>query len=125
MNRFRLLAALALGAAAAGCRSARDAADAPPDAAVPEIVIEVPAGRVVRVSPEHRYAILRCESLPSEGEEARVYRGKQVTGRLVVNGPSRSLFVAADIVEGEPRPGDSVRWLRTQRAPASNQGSSP
>ncbi|MFH0954378.1 MAG: hypothetical protein V1873_08620 [Verrucomicrobiota bacterium] len=106
---------------AAGCRSVpRPPAAAP--AATVMVEVEIPAGRVMHVNERDGYVILRCESLPSPGEEARVYRGEQRVGRLSITGPGHSLFMAADIIEGAPQIGDTVKMVRKRSAPAPSAG---
>jgi hypothetical protein len=66
------------------------------------------AGEVVQIG-DDGYVVLRCAVLPSEGEEAKVYRGDEVVARLRISGPAYPPFIAADVIEGRPRPGDRIR----------------
>ena len=65
-------------------------------------------GEVVRVNSIDDYVIVDCQRLPSDGEEARVYRGQIQVGAIRFSGPSHRPFAAADIVSGRPQSGDLV-----------------
>jgi hypothetical protein len=103
---------------AQGCRTASPPAAAPPPAE--PVYVEVAAGRVVHVNGREGHVILECPSLPSAGEEAKVYRGAELVGRLRISHLGRFPFVAADIVEGEPREGDLARRKIRKGATAPN-----
>ena len=83
------------------------------------VLVELAIGRVMHVNTNYSYVILQCGSLPSPGEEARVFRGDAVVARLKINGCDRFPFVAADVIEGEPREGDSVKQVmkKVDRSP--------
>ena len=87
--------------------SASEPEDQPPK----PVLVELTIGRVLHVSTNHNYVILQCGSLPSPDEGAKVFRGKSVVARLKMNAPDRFPFVAADVIEGEPREGDSVKQV--------------
>jgi hypothetical protein len=86
-----------------GCRAPQPARR-PPAAAAPAFV-----GRVLRFNAAERFVILQCERLPFAGQTLKLYRGKEPAGVLRANGPFRPPFVAADVVEGVPQQGDTVR----------------
>lgn len=118
MTGFRIvLSALAALLLAAGCRSMR----AP---ALPPRTVEVThaLGVVVRVNAAHAYAVVRCASLPFNGEEATVYRDERITGRLRFNGPAKPPFAIGDVVEGAPEAGDIVRVTRTKNVVSTDGG---
>lgn len=113
---------LSVGCSVAGCRTAPGPAAAAAEPAEP-VYVEVVAGRVMHVNGREGHVILECASLPSAGEEAKVYRGEELVGRLRVSGPGRFPFVAADILEGRPREGDlAKRMVRKGAAAPSNGG---
>lgn len=68
-------------------------------------------GWVIRYNAEEEFVILRCVSLPSIGDRLTLYRGSDRVGEAKVTGPYRGSFVAADVVEGSPQPGDVARKL--------------
>lgn len=72
----------------------------------------MPAAKVIRVNPRHRYVILECTVLPNEGEEAKVFRGDDEVAAVRMTRNRRGTLVAADILEGTPQPGDAVRLER-------------
>lgn len=65
-------------------------------------------GRVVRVNEAERYVVLECTFLPRAGEEITLFRDqeKRVRSRVRVGTAGSSHWVAADILEGFPQPGD-------------------
>jgi hypothetical protein len=75
------------------------------------VLVELTIGRVLHVNANYSYVILQCGSLPSPGEEAKVFHGDAVVARLKINSCDRFPFVAADVIEGEPREGDSVKQV--------------
>jgi hypothetical protein len=54
------------------------------------------------------FAVVRGRDLPSDGEEAMVFRGERQVGVVRFAGPTRNEFAAPDIVSGDPQPGDRV-----------------
>lgn len=105
---------LALACGTAACRSAAppaaQAPAAPPAEGEPQTVIKfLPAATVIHVNGVHRYVIMECTALPSEGEEAIIYRGKSQVALVRIGAQRRQPFVAADILAGEPLPGDLVK----------------
>ena len=105
----------------AGCRtpSAPRASAAPP----PPVLLTV--GHVLHVNAPRGYAVLQCGSLPSPGEEARVFRGEQPVARLRISGPNRPPFVTADILDGQPLEGDAVKVFRQRGAAAPSEVKKP
>jgi hypothetical protein len=83
------------------------------------ILFELTIGRVMHVNTNYSYVILQCGSLPSPGEEAKVYRGNAVVARLDINNSDHFPFVAADVIEGRPQEGDSVKQVmkKFERSP--------
>ena len=75
------------------------------------VLIELTIGRVFHVNTNYNYVILQCGSLPSWSEEAKVLRGTSVVARVKINRPDRFPFVAADVLDGRPREGDSVKQV--------------
>jgi hypothetical protein len=65
-------------------------------------------GRVVRVNAAERYVVLECTFLPSAGEEITLFRDQErrVRSRVRVGTVGSGHWVAADILEGYPQPGD-------------------
>ena len=83
------------------------------------VLIELTVGRVMHVNANYSYVVLQCGSLPSPGEEAKVCRGNDVVARLRINSTDRFPFVAADVIEGQPQEGDSVKQVmkKYERSP--------
>ena len=75
------------------------------------VLVELAIGRVLHVNTNYHYVILQCGSLPSAGEEAKVCRGNAVVARLNINRSDAFPFVAADVIEGQPQEGDSVKQV--------------
>jgi hypothetical protein len=106
-----------------GCRT-------PPVAPVPDTADAAPpvlmtVGHVLRVNAARGYVVVECGSLPSPGEEARVFRGEQAVARLKLSGPRRPPFVTGDIVEGQPETGDTVKVFRKRAASARSEVQKP
>lgn len=80
------------------------------------VLIELTIGRVLHVNTNYSYVILQCGSLPSPGEEAKVFRGDAVVARLNISSCDRFPFVAADVIEGQPQAGDSVKQVMKKYA---------
>jgi hypothetical protein len=83
------------------------------------VLVELTVGRVLHVNTNYSYVVLQCGSLPSPGEEAKVCRGNDVVARLKINSTDRFPFVAADVIEGQPQEGDSVKQVmkKYERSP--------
>jgi len=86
------------------------------------ILVELTIGRVLHVDTNYNYVILQCGSLPSAGEEAKVCRGNAVVAMLKINSPDRFPFVAADVLEGQPQEGDSVKQVMRKYARSPDDG---
>lgn len=117
MDHFLWRKVLAIGGACAiatGC--ARLRAGRPLETGEPQepvwVIRVIPAARVIRVNPRHRYVILECVVLPQAGEKAKVYRGEREVAELRIARQQRGAFAAAEIVEGNPEAGDAVRLER-------------
>ncbi len=108
MNRTQIVYGLILVCGMAVAGSARSDPQEPA-AAVKEV--EFTIGRVMHVNAAYGYVIIRCGSLPSADGEAKVCREGAVVARVKINGSERFPFVAADVVEGEPREGDTVKQV--------------
>jgi hypothetical protein len=94
---------------AAGCRH-RTRATA---AAAPEFrrSIDSSVGRVVRVNEPLRFVVLdyTLYPRPAAGTPLSLYRSTSIVGRLKTSTWNKDTMVAADILEGAPRPGDLAR----------------
>ena len=86
------------------------------------VLVELTVGRVLHVNTNYSYVVLQCGSLPSPGEEAKVFRGDAVVARLKINSCDRFPFVAADVIEGAPREGDSVKQVMRKYARSPDDG---
>jgi hypothetical protein len=89
------------------------------------VLVELTIGRVLHVNTNYNYVILRCGSLPSADEEAKVCRGNAVVARLKISGSdrfSRFPFVAADVIGGVPREGDVVKQVMKKHARSPADG---
>jgi len=75
------------------------------------------------VNDERGFVILDCLVPPGEGKELTVWRDDQRVAWVRVTARRRPPFVAADILAGEPRPGDLARAERT--APAERAETRP
>ena len=97
-----LLATLLL---AGGC--ATKGRPTPLDAAGKPVAVDF-YGRVVRVNDADRYVVLECTFLPTAGEEITLFRDheKRVRSRVRVGTVASMHWVAAEILEGYPQPGD-------------------
>jgi hypothetical protein len=69
------------------------------------------SGRVVRVNPSGRFAILNFPigHLPSLEQRLNVYRLGLKTGEILVTGPQLDDNIVGDVVAGDAQPGDEVR----------------
>ena len=86
------------------------------------VSVPVMCGQVAHVNSKGRYVIIKCEGLPSVGEEAKVYRGEKVVAGLRISNTRRPPFIAADILEGLPEPGDTVKVMRRRPVPRDDGG---
>lgn len=86
------------------------------------VLIELTIGRILHVNTNYDYVILQCGSLPSPGEEAKVCCGNAIVARLKINSPDRFPFVAADVIEGRPQEGDSVKQVMKKYARSPDDG---
>ena len=122
MNRNEITCGLVL----ALCLAVRGAAwGDSSETAEPEakpILVEFTIGRVLHVNTNYSYVILQCGSLPSAGEEAKVCRDDAVVARLKINSSGRFPFVAADVIEGQPREGDSVKQVMKKSVRSPDDG---
>jgi hypothetical protein len=90
------------------------------------VLFELTIGRILHVNTNYNYVILQCGSLPSPEEEAKVCRGDAVVARLKLSESDRLTrfpFVAADVIEGQPRQGDTVKQVmkKYERAPSGGR----
>jgi hypothetical protein len=89
------------------------ATNAPPEE--PRIrPLDASVGRVLTVNERLRFVVLdyALYSVPGQGRLLVVDRDGAEIGELRVNGPVRDTTVSADILRGEPRPGDRTRPKR-------------
>ena len=103
------LAAVWLG----GCRStkSRDA-----ETRKPTVTTNAPAqvapliawADVVFVNEAQGYVLLRSKGLLSATGEAKVWRGTNAVARVRLGGPTRQMWLTADILSGHPQPQDRV-----------------
>jgi hypothetical protein len=63
---------------------------------------------VAFVNEAQGYVLLRSKGLLSATGEARVWRGTNEVARVRLGGPTRQLWLTADILSGHPRPQDRV-----------------
>jgi hypothetical protein len=94
----------------------------PGESAAKPVLVELTIGRVLHVNTNYSYVILQCGSLPSPGEEAKVCRGNAVVARLKIDSSDRFPFVAADVIEGQPQEGDSVKQVMKKYARSPDDG---
>jgi hypothetical protein len=68
-------------------------------------------GRITSVNESLRFVVVdySLNAIPEFGRRVPVFRGDQAVGELKITGPIRDAHVIADIVSGEPRPGDEAR----------------
>lgn len=109
-----------LAASFAVLGAAWSAASEPGEQAGKPVLVELTIGRVLHVNTNYSYVILQCGSLPSTDEEAKVCRGNAVVARLRINSAARFPFVAADVIEGQPQEGDSVKQVTKKYARSPN-----
>jgi len=104
-SHLALLAVISL-TLGAGCASTKP--KAPETGIINQPVAFDLYGRVVRVNEADRYVVLECTFLPSVGEEITLFRDqeKRVRSRVRVATVGSGHWVAADILEGYPQPGD-------------------
>ena len=105
--RWSPLALVLLLALADGCATH---VQPPPAALIPPRI----QGTIIRVNPRAGLVVAECAILPSPGEEARVLRNSRAVGRIRFVPPARFPYMSADVLEGEPAPGDvfevEARW---------------
>jgi hypothetical protein len=109
MSKHDTVRRMFLALAVAGLGAAWGAESDEP--AAKPILVELTIGRVLHVNTNYHYVIVQCGSLPSAGEEAKVCRGNAVVARLNINSSDVFPFVAADVIEGQPQEGDSVKQV--------------
>lgn len=68
-------------------------------------------GRIVSVNSRLKFAVLdyTLYRLPGQGQLLVAERDGTVVGELKVNGPTRGTTLSADVVSGDPKPGDRTR----------------
>jgi hypothetical protein len=73
-------------------------------------------GRVLTVNMRLRFVVLdySLNTLPRIGDRLELWRDGNRVGLLKVTGPIRNATAVADIVEGEPQPGDQTRPTRSE-----------
>lgn len=104
-NLLFVITCLALGA----CASNK------PRLTIPEAPVKAPApipqtvGRVYAVNPRHGFAVIEPNQALETGTElqSRTVTGQQ-TGALKVTPEKANPFIVADILKGQPQPGDAV-----------------
>ena len=74
------------------------------------ITITLPGAEVVKVNETEKYVILECTLLPSKDKEAKVYRDGHVVGLLRLTDLRQGPFMVADILSGEIKENDEVRF---------------
>jgi outer membrane biogenesis lipoprotein LolB len=112
----RLLTASLAAMLLAGCQASRQP-DAPgtPQATKPPAPTIRPlggtSGRVTSVNEALRFVVVdySLNIMPELGRKVAVYRGDRSVGELKITGPARDAHVVAEIVSGEPHPGDEAR----------------
>ena len=111
MNANKIAYGLILMCGMAFVGAARSEPQEPAEPPVTVKEVEFTIGRVMHVNAPCGYVIIQCGSLPSADGEAKVCREGAVVARVKINGSERFPFVAADVVEGEPREGDTVKQV--------------
>lgn len=113
MQVFRGLCLLLGGLCLAGCASkvggpAKAPKASPRVSVVPQHAV---VGRVVRLNPVGRFAILSFPVgvMPAPDQRLSVYRGQTKVGEVKVSGRPLGENIAADLLEGDCAPGDEVR----------------
>ena len=102
-----VVVALTLGFAFAGCGSTatkKTAGKAP----APRVIN---IGQVAVVNEERRFVLIDLESslyIPAPGVALQTLQGATQTARLKVSPERKRPFIAADILDGEPKVGDRV-----------------
>lgn len=68
-------------------------------------------GRIVSVNARLKFAVLdyTLYRLPAQGQLLVAERDGTVVGELKVNGPTRGTTLSADVISGDPKPGDRTR----------------
>ena len=102
-----MIGALALGLAFSGCGSSGSRTTAPKAAGPRAINV----GEVAVVDKERRFVLIDLESslyVPAPGVALRTLQGSTETGHLKVSPERKRPFIAADILDGEPKVGDRV-----------------
>jgi hypothetical protein len=112
MKTYLTIALLVL----AGCASRQSAATKPattrPKPADAVVVnLGVLTGRVTLVNAEHQFVVLDFggQRPPAPGATLAVLRAGKPVATVRVTEPTRGRFVTADVLSGEPRPGDEAR----------------
>ena len=98
---------LTLGLALGGCGSIGRRTTAPKMAGPRAINV----GEVAVVDKERRFVLIDLESslyVPAPGAALRTLQGSTETARLKVSPERKRPFIAADILDGEPKVGDRV-----------------
>ena len=101
---------LLIGPLVAGCRSTEDIGeDDGPLVAVP--VEERIEGTIVRVDSRRRFVVIDFSvfQFPARGQDLNVYREQLRVGKVRITGPFVNTHIAADLILGSAREGDSVR----------------
>ena len=102
-------------AAVAGCSSPKGAAPAakPGGLLSRDLVrpLDGTTAKLLSVNARLRFVVLdySLSPMPVFGQRLEVVRDGQKVAELKVTGPARGSTTAADIVSGEPRPGDVAR----------------
>lgn len=73
---------------------------------------EIAIGRIVRTDVDNGFVVVECTYLPRAGETSTVFRDGTRVGTVILSGPFRGSMVVADIVDGDPHPGDVVAVKR-------------
>jgi hypothetical protein len=116
---MRFPGTLALGGAllAAGCQNLPEIPVPPPPPPTPVVRKYQPlgdsVGRVQSVNERLKFVVLdfSLNRMPADGDRFELVRDDEAVGELKVTGPVRNTSTVADIVRGNPRPGDLVRPL--------------
>jgi len=118
-------------AAVAGCQNLPPPELIQPKPPVQPVRLNQPldawVGHVISVHSRLRFAVLdySLSGRPQVGDRLEVWRADGVVGELKITGPFRNTTVVADVVSGEPQPGDQTRPKRLKPAAPTSGPDSP
>jgi hypothetical protein len=126
---FRVFRGFLFGAVLfSGCHSTKPPDKKPPQSAT---ATNAPArvaplimwADVAFVNEAQGYVLLRSKGLLSATGEAKVWRGTNEVARVRLGGPTRQMWLTADILSGHPRPQDRVEIIVRKNQNVESGGS--